>query len=107
MTEDDDDDVGLPGVVWRKKWSVRRVVEQMKQKEIKDMIGASSRSSTYWREYTNTVTSIIRGMDAKTLEDYQKLAEKWNDMGPPPEIQRRYFQKLLSVNVFMVFIKAS
>lgn len=81
----------LPNAVWEKAWTLRGVVSQMEKKNISDIIGAPPRSSKYLSSYSNAVSEVIRGLGDETKEEYTRLAKIWNQTGPPPEIQRRYF----------------
>ena len=86
---DQAEDSGLPGAVWEKKWSVRRVVEQIRRVEITEIIGANQKDERFWREYSKTVTGIIENLDSETYQKYEQMAQRWNNMGPPPEIQKK------------------
>jgi hypothetical protein len=79
----------LPGEIWKKKWTVRRVVAHLMREEIVEAIGATRENPEFWRAYSKTVSTIISDMEPETFARYEGYMKEWNNLGPPLDIQHK------------------
>jgi hypothetical protein len=55
----------------------------------KELSGAE-KGGVYLGSHASAWSQIIEELPKETKEEYEDLAEKWNRLGPPPEVQKRY-----------------
>jgi hypothetical protein len=74
---------------WKQKWTLRKVIQLKRRKEIDEEIGEPPGSKSYLQKYPGAVSTVMASVTDETKEYYMELAAKWNRAGPPKTIQRR------------------
>jgi hypothetical protein len=90
VSEGDDDGGDVNVMRWKKKWTMRKVVQRKEADEINRVIGEKPGSHCYMGKYAGAVTEVINGLSEETKAKYMELAKTWNKSVPPREVQIRF-----------------
>jgi len=80
-----------PPVQIGKRWNTRLVVDHLFHDEIEKEVNELKPKPEDWiGVWQSTVTTIKNRLEAEgKLPEYQAIADQWNKVGPPKEIQMR------------------
>jgi hypothetical protein len=75
---------------WKKKWNLRKVVEQKMRKDIDEQINEDPGTGPYLKKYALAVSKVVDGLTDEQRESYMQMAREWNSTGPPRDVQIRF-----------------
>ena len=74
-------------------------MEHKRRVEIDEEIGEDPGTASYLRKYAGAVSKVVGHLSEDRKADYLELAARWNNAGPPREVQIRF--------VIYLYIQAS
>ena len=92
---------------FKRKWTLRKVVEQKRRREINMEIGEEPGSGSYLSKYPGAVSTVLGRLSEETRTEYLEVAAKWNKLGPPRDVQIRYVSSVwISQAIPLLFFAA-
>jgi hypothetical protein len=88
--EEEEDELPLQNKRWKKKWNLRKVVEQKNRNDIDHKINEDPGTGSYLKKYALAVSRVVDGLTDEQRERYMQMAREWNSTGPPRDVQIRF-----------------
>jgi hypothetical protein len=88
--EEEEDQFPLGTKKWKKKWNLRKVVEQTMRNEIDGEIDEDRGTGLYLRKYALAVSKVVDRLSDVERARFMEMAREWNSTGPPRDVQIRF-----------------